>query len=92
MKNIIIYLLLAMLMFASCTQRGCQEVERELQFSERSYTVTVLSGGDTVFQDSFYGIINQEKSSDGIFYTKNGILYEISGDYVITSTQAKGTD
>ena len=45
----------------------------------------MFSGGDTVFVDKFKGIVNNSENSDGIYYYKNGVLIEISGDYIVTS-------
>lgn len=66
-------------------QRGCTRMERNFQTSERDYTVTVFSGGDTVFTDKFHGIVNNSEHSDGIYYYKDDKLIEISGDYIIES-------
>lgn len=46
----------------------------------------MFSGGDTVFHDKFTGIVNGEQGTDGFFYFKDGVLVEVSGDYVLTST------
>lgn len=84
MKNIIIISILTILSMYSC-QRGCTSVKRSLQTVDRDYTIVLFSGGDTVFVDSFRGIVNNSKESDGIYYYKNGQLIEVSGDYVIKS-------
>lgn len=84
MKKIILLSLTAL--FLTSCQRGCTRLERGLQITERNYTVTVFSGGDTVFVDTFKGIINNSENSDGIYYyNSNGDLVEISGDYIIKS-------
>lgn len=85
MKNLIYLFFLAILM-TSCTQRGCQKAERAFQYSSRTYNIKVYSGGQVIFEDNFTGIVNQETKSDGVFYTNNGKLIEISGDYILTST------
>lgn len=85
MKKLILPAVMLILL-SSCTQRGCQRLEKKVQFSERKYTIEVYSGGEIVFKDEFTGIINQEESSDGVYYIKNGVLVEISGDYIIRST------
>jgi len=69
----------------SCTQRGCQSWQRTTQFSARTYSITVYSGGDAVFTDTFHGIINGEEHTDGIYYFKGDTLVEVSGDYIIKS-------
>lgn len=74
----------AMLSLTSC-QRGCAKLDRSIQASERDYSIVMFSGGDTVFVDSFRGIVNNSENSDGIYYYKNGELIEVSGDYVIKS-------
>lgn len=84
MKKIILLSLTAL--FLTSCQRGCTKMERSFQVTERNYTVTVFSGGDTVFVDKFTGIINNSESSDGIYYyNSEGNLVEISGDYIIKS-------
>jgi hypothetical protein len=89
MKKInLLLLLLGLVMITSC-QRGCQSLERDFQITERWYSVTVYSGGDTVFHDTFNGIINQKEHSDGVYYIKNGQMVEISGDYVIKSLDSE---
>lgn len=81
-----LYLTLAIiLVFTSCTQRGCQRFERKWQYSNRHYSIEMYSGGQVVFKDTFYGIINQEDSSDGAYYFKGDSLIELSGDYIIRS-------
>lgn len=75
----------AAISLASCTQRGCQSLEREMQYTERKYNVTMYSGGDPVYTDSFKGYINQEDKGDGVYYYKGDTLVEVSGDYVIKS-------
>lgn len=69
----------------SCTQRGCQSFQRSTQYSERNYEIVMYSGGDTVFHDSFRGIINGEEHTDGIYYFKEDTLVEVAGDYIIKS-------
>lgn len=83
MKKILLLVLIAFTL-TSC-QRGCSSLNRDLQVSDRNYTVTVFSGGDTVFHDNFKGIINDSKNSDGIYYFKGDDLIEISGDYIVKS-------
>lgn len=78
--------LLTICTLTSC-QRGCTRIERQYQTSERDYNIVMYSGGDTVFTDSFRGIINNSENSDGIYYYKEGKLIEVSGDYVITSNK-----
>lgn len=74
----------AVLMLSSC-QRGCASLERQIQTSARNYTIVMFSGGDTVFVDQFTGIMNNSEHSDGVYYYKNNLLIEVSGDYVVTS-------
>lgn len=85
MKKITLIAALAVL-FTGC-QRSCTKMERDFQPTERNYEVTLFSGGDTVFTDHFKGIINNSTSSDGIYYYKDNMLVEISGDYVVYSYQ-----
>lgn len=79
------FILLGFVFLTSCTQRGCQKMDRTFQYSSRTYNIKVYSGGQVIFEDNFTGIVNQETASDGIFYTNNGKLIEISGDYILTS-------
>lgn len=81
-KNIALFILLAGL--CGC-QRQCARFNRNVQSSPRHYQVVMFSGGDTVFNDNFYGIINDAQGSDGCFYFKGDTLIEISGDYIIKS-------
>lgn len=84
MKKVFAFVFLAII-FCSCTERMKQDMGREWQFSDRNYTITVFSGGKTVFTDSIHGIVNQEEGSDGLFYFKGDTLIEISGEYVVKS-------
>jgi len=80
-------LVLLLLSLTSCTQRGCQSFNRSFQFTERYYKVSVYSGGKVVKQFQFKGIINQEENSDGIYWYDNyGELIEVSGDYIVESS------
>lgn len=83
MKRLLIIALIA-LTFSSC-QRGCTAFNRNFEVTERDYKLVMFSGGDTVFTDSFRGIVNNSKDSDGIYYYKDGKLVEVSGDYILTS-------
>lgn len=82
MKKILAIILVGSL--CSC-QRACTRINKSWQTTSRQYDVTVFSGGDTVFHDSFYGMINSEENSDGCYYYKGDTLVEISGDYIIKS-------
>ena len=86
MKKIQILFIVLMLGLTSCTQRGCQAVERGVQFSERYYQVSLFSGGKIVKQYTFKGIVNQETNSEGVYWIQDGKLIEISGDYIIESS------
>ncbi len=77
-------MILAVGLLSSC-QRGCQRMERGFQTTERNYEVEMYSGGEVVFRDSFRGIVNESKESDGVFYFKGDSLIEVSGDYIIKS-------
>jgi hypothetical protein len=70
----------------SC-ERGCASWEKHNQTSPRQYDVTMYSGGDVVFHDSVYTIVNSEDGSDGIYYFKGDTLIEVSGDYILKSTK-----
>lgn len=84
MKKTILLLCTAFLL-TSC-QRSCQKIDRAIQTTERNYTIVLFSGGDTVFVDTFKGIVNNSEHSDGVYYyNSKDELIEISGDYVITS-------
>jgi len=77
--------LACILLLSSCTQRGCQKTAKSFQYTDRTYEVTVYSGGVVIHHDFFKGIVNGEEATDGFFYFKNDSLYEISGDYVLKS-------
>lgn len=85
MKKILIYSVM-ILSLTSCA-RGCQSLERNVQTGPRTNQVIMYSGGDTVFYDSFQGIVNNSKTSDGVYYYKGDTLVEVSGDYVIKSVK-----
>lgn len=81
-KSILIFI--AGLGLTGC-QRSCTACSRNMQESERDYSVLMYSGGDTVFYDQFTGIVNNNKESDGIYYFKGDTLIEVSGDYILKS-------
>lgn len=60
-------------------------MSKKFQSSESNYEVIMYSGGDTVFHDTFKGIINDTEGGDGMYYFKGDSLIEISGDYIIKS-------
>jgi hypothetical protein len=78
-------LFIGLLCLTSCTQRGCQSFQKDTQFSERHYEITLYSGGQPVFKDRFKGIVNGEKGTDGFYYFKGDTLIEVSGEYIIKS-------
>lgn len=80
--TIIVFLMLFMM---SCTQRGCQSLQREFQYTDRNYKITVYSGGKIVKIYQFRGILNQEQNSDGVFWFVGNELVEVSGDYIVES-------
>jgi len=81
----LLFITITALTLTSC-QRGCTKLNKSFQTSERNYSITMFSGGDTVFVDSFRGIINNSESSDGVYYyNSKDELVEVSGDYVIKS-------
>jgi hypothetical protein len=84
MKRISLLMML-ILLFTSCTQRGCQSTKRDFQTSNRIYDITVYSGGKVFYHDKIKGIVNQEDSTDGIYYFKGDTLIELSGQYCIKS-------
>jgi len=86
MKKRTLFIVLAVLM-TSCTQRACQSNKREFQTSDRQYDIKVYSGGKLIRHDNFRGIVNQEDSSDGMYYFKGDSLIETGGQYVIISSK-----
>lgn len=82
MKRILIAI--GLLGLCGC-QRGCQQMDKQFQTTDRNYEIIMYSGGDTVFYDKVKTIINSEKNSDGIYYYKGDTLIEVSGDYVVKS-------
>lgn len=83
MKNKII--LICLLFSLVGCQRQCTQFSRTWEATDRDYEIVMFSGGDTVFSDSFRGMVNNSEGSDGIYYFKDGELIEVSGDYVIRS-------
>ena len=75
-----------MLILTGCTPRGCQKVNRTLQFSDRNYIIKQYSGGKCVGEYKFRGILNTEEKTDGYFFFRGDTLIEISGDITIKST------
>jgi len=84
MKTKTLLLIATTLVLTSC-QRSCQRFNKNWQTSERTYTITMYSGGKPVFVDRFTGILNDSEHSDGCYYTKGDTLIEVSGDYVVKS-------
>lgn len=72
-------------LLSSCTARFQQSCNRNFQTSNRQYRIEMWSGDSCVFRDRFYGIINQEDHSDGIYYFKGDTLVEVGGNYIIKS-------
>jgi len=87
MKKSLLTAFAMILLLTSCTQRGCQRFDKNMQFTERTYEVSLYSGGTIVFQDTFKGIVNGEQGTDGFYYFKQDTLIEISGDYVLRSIE-----
>ncbi len=83
MKKVTLFAALLVLL-TSC-QRGCTSLSRSIEMDEREYSIVMFSGGDTVFTDTFIGMVNNSENSDGIYYYKDGELIEVSGDYVLKS-------
>jgi len=78
----IIVLLLCTLSLAGCA-RGCQGLKRGFIENHPQRTrVTLLSGGDTIQQWEFTGIVNNDANSI-FFYDDNGKGVEIDGDVLI---------
>ncbi len=82
MKKLIIALLL---LSTGCTQRGCQRLEKKMQFSERNYHIRQYSGGKCVGDYRFRGILNDVENGDGYFFFRADTLVEVSGDLTIKS-------
>lgn len=83
-RNILIYVLL--FVFLTGCARQCTSCNRKYEVGNRTYEIVMYSGGDTVFYDKFTGIINDAEGSDGCYYYKRDTLIEISGDYILKST------
>jgi hypothetical protein len=81
-KTILIVVGLASL--SSC-QRACTSISRDIEAGNRNYTIEMYSGGKVVFTDTVTAMINNSRSSDGIYYYKGDTLVEISGDYILKS-------
>jgi hypothetical protein len=87
MKKILYLIVPLIALSIGCTSRDWQSIDRSLCKQKGHYIITKYSGGQTVFTDTFYGTINQESGTDGIYYIKGDTLVEIAGDYVIKQTK-----
>lgn len=83
-KAITAFLLLILL--SSC-QRSCQKWKKENQTSKRNYTIEMYSGGKTIFEDRFHGIVTEDSGGSSCYYYKGDTLIELFGDYIIKSTK-----
>lgn len=83
-RNTLIYVLL--FVFLTSCARQYTSCNRKYEAGDRTYEVIMYSGGDTVFYDKFKGMINDAEGSDGCYYYKRDTLVELSGDYVLKST------
>lgn len=68
----------------SC-QRACTSFNRDIQSSDRTYTIQAYSGGKLVYKDTFTGILNNQENSDGYYYYKGDTLVEVGGDVIVKS-------
>lgn len=82
MKKVVFILLI---ICSSCTPRGCQRAQRQMQFSERNYHIKQYSGGKCIGEYKFKGILNTEEQSDGYYFIQSDTLIEVSGDITIKS-------
>jgi hypothetical protein len=84
LKKVSIFISLVAL--ASCNEMEQQRLKRQTS-EKRTYHIALYSGGNMVFMDSFYGILNNSEHSDGYYYYKGDSLIEVSGDCVIKSVE-----
>lgn len=85
MKKSILYLVIVVV-FSSC-QRSCESVRRDVQLTKRHNTVSVYSGTQCVFTDSFYGIVNNDSGENIMYYYKGDTLVELQGTVIIKSVK-----
>ena len=67
-------------------QRELESLKRDVQTSSRNYHIEHYSGGKKIRTYDFKGILNNQKNSDGYYFTYGDSLIELSGDLVISST------
>lgn len=84
MKNQIFVPLIAIVMLG-CTARDRNGISRSFS-GNRVYHIKLYSGGKLIRDDKFTGVVDNQDSSDGMYYYKNDTLVEIGGQYEITST------
>lgn len=82
LKKLSLFIFLAAL--AGCNEMEQQRMKRQTS-NKRTYHIVLFSGGNVVFKDSFYGILNNSEHSDGYYYYKGDSLIEVSGDCIIKS-------
>ena len=66
--------------------RGCEQFHHDVT-GNRHYRVEQYSGGQLVHTFEFYGVLNNQDSSDGFYWFQGDTLREVSGDIFITSTK-----
>lgn len=85
MKKFILVITIFFAIILSGCARGCEEFNRNIQMTERNYSVEVYSGGKLVRTYQFKGIINNQENSDGYYFSIGDSLHEVSGDIIIKS-------
>ena len=79
------YIVAFCLLFICCS-RDWQDLNRTISRQHGQYHIELYSGGKIIFQDDFYGVVNQETGTDGVMYIKGDTMIELCGQYVIKQT------
>jgi len=69
---------------AGCA-RSCEQFDRDIQMTDRNYSVECYSGGRLIKSYTFKGILNNQTNSDGYYFTIGDTLHEVGGDIIVKS-------
>lgn len=72
------------LSLAGCA-RQCEGCNRDMQTGDREYEVWQYSGGVLIQTYRFRGIVNNQKNSDGYYWSSGDTIIEVSGDIILKS-------
>lgn len=82
--KILILIIMCAVIFGGCA-RSCEELDRRMQSSNRTYHIQQYSGGVLIREYKFTGILNNQENSDGYYFSVEDTLIEIGGDIIIKS-------